>query len=35
MVGVFPPYADYVKGTDRKIPVVMMKPGSRVDVLKP
>lgn len=35
MVGVFPPYADYVKGTDRTIPVVMMKPGDRVEILKP
>jgi len=35
MVGVFPPYASYEKGTDRKIPVVMLKPGEPVDVLQP
>lgn len=35
MVDVFPPYADYQAGTDREIPIVMLKAGEAVDVLKP
>lgn len=32
---VFPPYVAYQAGTDREIPIIMLKPGEAVDVLKP
>lgn len=35
MCDVFPPYSGYQAGTDREIPVVMLKPGEAVEVLRP
>lgn len=33
LIGLYPPYAEYQKVTDRKIPIVMLKRNRRVDAL--
>lgn len=35
MIDAYPPYAAYRTATMRKIPIVMLKPGKSVEVLKP
>jgi deazaflavin-dependent oxidoreductase (nitroreductase family) len=35
MASVYPPYTDYQKSTKRRIPLICIKPGVAVEVLKP
>jgi deazaflavin-dependent oxidoreductase (nitroreductase family) len=35
MAGLFPPYLDYEKATDRLIPVVVLRPGEVTELMKP